>query len=169
MELITCIFILLAKVLETSLATFRIIVINNGKKIMGAVLSGIISIVWMISTSMVVLDLTKHPMRILFLALGCFLGSYLGSYIEEKMAMGSTMLMVVTNNALGAVICDDLRSYGYAVTYTKATGKDSIKNILLIMVPRKQKAEVTEIIKKTDDKAMIISQNAKAVWGGYYV
>lgn len=167
MEICTCLFILLAKVLETSLATFRIIVINNGKKVLGAILSGIISIVWLISTSMVVLDVTHHPFRVLFLAFGCFLGSYLGSFIEEKMAMGTNILMVITNNILGSLICDDLRECGYAATYTKATGKDSIKNILIIMIPRKKREEVLEIIEQRDQNAMIISQNASPMNGGY--
>ncbi len=167
MEILTCFFILIAKITETSLATFRIIVINNGKKLLGAFLSGVISIVWMISTSMVVLDISHHPFRVLFLALGCFLGSYLGSFIEEKMAMGDNMLMAVTNHTLGEEICNDLRNHGYAVTYTKATGKDSIKHILIILIPRKKREEVLSIIEKTDKKALIISQSANPMNGGY--
>lgn len=167
MEIWICFIIFLFKVLETSLATFRIIVINNGKKMLGAILSAIISVVWIISTSLVVMNIKENILRIIFLSFGCFAGSYLGSFIEEKLAMGYSMLMVITNNVLGEVICGDLRRSGYAVTYTKATGRDSIKNILLIMVERKKRTEVSSIIYKTDQKAMIICESAKIVSGGF--
>lgn len=153
--------------METSLATFRIIVINNGKKVLGAILSAVISIIWIISTSLVVFNIKENILRIFFLALGCFVGSYLGSFIEEKLAMGYTMLMVITNNTLGSIICNDLRRSGYAVTYTKATGKDNIKNVLFIMVERKKRLDVSSIIYKTDKDAMIISESAKVMSGGF--
>ncbi len=167
MEILICLFIFLAKLMETSLATFRIIVINNGKKILGAILSAIISIIWIVSTSLVVLNIQQNILRIFFLAIGCFAGSYLGSFIEEKLAMGYTMLMVITNNTLGSIICNDLRKNGYAVTYTKATGKDNIKNVLFIMVERKKRLDVSSIIYKTDKDAMIICESAKIMNGGF--
>ena len=167
MEILICLFIFLAKLMETSLATCRIIVINNGKKILGAILSAIISIIWIVSTSLVVLNIQQNILRIFFLAIGCFAGSYLGSFIEEKLAMGYTMLMVITNNTLGSIICNDLRKNGYAVTYTKATGKDNIKNVLFIMVERKKRLDVSSIIYKTDKDAMIICESAKIMNGGF--
>ena len=81
--------------------------------------------------------------------------------------MGYTMLMVITNNTLGSIICNDLRRSGYAVTYTKATGKDSIKNVLLIMVERKKRMDVSSIIHRTDKDAMIICESAKVMSGGF--
>lgn len=167
MDILICVFILFAKIVETALATFRMIIVASGKKAFGAILSFIISIVWIITTGMVVLDLMKHPFRAICLAVGCLIGSYLGSVIEEKMAMGNNMLMVITNDTLGGLMCDELRSYQYAVTVTKARGKDSVKNILMIMIPRKERMEVCEIIGKVDKDAVIITENAQMVSGGY--
>ncbi|MDD3341908.1 MAG: DUF2179 domain-containing protein [Bacilli bacterium] len=167
MDLILCLFIFVAKVIETALATFRIIIISNGKKFWGAVLSGTIALVWIVTTSMVVLDLAAHPYRAVFLALGCFVGSYLGSLIEEKMAMGSNMMMVISNDVLGPLLYESLRQYKYAVTVTKANGKDSMKYILFMMVPRKERNEISEIIKKIDKDAVIITETAQMINGGY--
>lgn len=167
MEILICLFIFFAKMLETSLATFRIIVINNGKKMLGAILSAVIAIIWILSTSLVVFNIKENIVRIFFLAFGCFSGSFLGSFIEERLALGYTMLMVITSNTLGSIICNDLRKNGYAVTYTKATGKDSVKNILLIMVERKKRMDVSSIIYKTDENAMIISESASVLSGGF--
>lgn len=167
MDIWICLFIFGAKVIETALATFRIIIISNGKKFWGAILSGVISIVWIVTTGMVVLDLARHPLRAVCLALGCLVGSYLGSLIEEKMAMGNNMMIIITNGALGPLMCDDLRRDNYAVTVTKGNGKDSMKHILFVMVPRKQRLEVSAIIKKIDKDAVIITENAQIINGGY--
>lgn len=168
MKLWICFFIFGAKVMETSLGTFRLIVVANGKKWLGAFLSGIISIVWVISTGMVVTNFNKYPLRIIFLALGCFVGSYLGSFIEEKMAMGNNMMVAITNDNFGSIICTHLRIHGYAVTMTKGRGMDNIKNILFIMVPRKKRIEVCSIIEKIDENAMILTYNANMIHGGFF-
>jgi len=163
MELLICFFIFLAKVIETALATFRIIIISNGKKLFGAILSGIISIVWIISTMMVVADMSKYPLRVVFFALGCFAGSYLGSIIEEKMAMGDMVLMIITDDNLGIKICKVLKEKNYEVTFTKGNGKDNTKNIVIAYIPRKERLSVTKIIRNIDSKAIIISENANMI------
>jgi len=43
-----------SKVIENALATLRLIVVANGKKLIGSFLNLIISIIWIISTSLVV-------------------------------------------------------------------------------------------------------------------
>ena len=45
------------KVVENMLSTVRIIVIAKNKKILGAILNGLISLVWIFSTSMVISNL----------------------------------------------------------------------------------------------------------------
>jgi Uncharacterized protein conserved in bacteria len=163
MELLICFFIFLAKVIETALATFRIIIIASGRKIFGAILSGIISVVWIISTMMAVVDMKKYPLRVIFFAIGCFAGSYLGSIIEEKMAMGDMVLMIITDDNFGQKICEILKEKNFEVTFTKGNGQDNTKNIVIAYIPRKERMRVTKIIRDIDNKAIIISENANLI------
>ena len=78
------IIILINKIIENMLSTLRIIVIAKNNKILGAVLNILISIIWICSTSIVIHNLNKDYLKIIFFALGSGIGSYLGSFIEEK-------------------------------------------------------------------------------------
>ena len=114
--------IFISKVIENSLGTLRLIVVANGKKGLGAILQFIIALVWVAVTGAVVTNIMEDPLKIVFFALGSYVGSYVGSFIEEKMALGSNMLM--------AIIDEDLvRNYrrikdnNYAVTVLQGEGK----------------------------------------------
>ena len=72
------------KVVENMLSTVRIIVIAKNKKILGAILNGLISLVWIFSTSMVISNINKNIFKIISFCLGAIIGSYLGSIIENK-------------------------------------------------------------------------------------
>lgn len=86
MNIITYILIFAFKIIENTLSTIRIIVISNRKKILGAILQGTVSIVWVISTSLVVINIQKDPFKIISFTLGATIGSYIGSIIEEKLS-----------------------------------------------------------------------------------
>ncbi len=167
MEILICLLIFALKVLETSLGTFRIIILSNGKKVLSSILSGVIAFIWVVSTGLVVLDIKKSILRIIFLVLGCISGSYIGSIIEEKIAIGNNLLITITSDKLGKLICNSLRQNNFAVTVTRANGIKEIKNILFIMVPRKKQKDVKKLILNIDKNAMIMSESASIIKGGY--
>lgn len=84
MKILTYILIFIFKIIENTLSTLRIIVIADRKKILGAILQAAVSLVWVISTSLVVINIQKDPLKIIAFTLGALIGSYLGSIIEEK-------------------------------------------------------------------------------------
>lgn len=156
MNIFIYIFIFLAKIIENAIATLRLIVVSNGKKMLGAVLNFIISIIWLISTSLVVVDF-KDPIKIIVFALGSFLGSFVGSLMEEKIAIGSNMLFTITSLDKTDLIKDELSNLKYN-TYVLNSND---KNILIIMVLRKNRKQVLDIIKQIDNEAIIISETAR--------
>lgn len=83
--MIICLIIFINKIIENMLGTVRIIVIAKNKKITGAILNGLISLIWILSTSMVLINVDNNPYKIFFFCLGAMIGSYLGSSIEENM------------------------------------------------------------------------------------
>ena len=159
--------IFISKIIENSLGTLRLIVVASGKKNLGAILQFIITLVWIIVTGTVVQNISKDPLTILFFAFGSYIGSYSGSLIEEKLAMGSNLLMAIINNYSATIICNELTKKGVGITSFNGEGTFNKKKILLIFVSRKKQSEVTHIIKTIDKKAMIISERAKSLYGGY--
>ena len=99
------------------------------------------------STSMVVID--NNIYKILVFAFGSLIGSYLGSVLEEKIALGNNMLLVVSkkiNSIQKELNCDT-----YPIN----------KEILVIMTSRKKRKEVIDLILNIDNQAKIISESAK--------
>ena len=166
MAIFTYIFIFVSKIIENAIGTLRLIVVSNGKKILGAILQLIIALVWVLSTGLVVVNVNKDPLKIVFFCLGSLVGSYLGSIIEEKLALGSNMLTCITDKNNGMI--DYIRKRGYALTCVEGKGKDSDKNVLFIMIKRKEMYKVVKMLKRKDKNSMIISEVATTVNGGYY-
>ena len=159
--------IFISKVIENSLGTLRLIVVANGKKGLGAILQFIIALVWVVVTGAVVTNIMEDPLKIVFFALGSYVGSYVGSFIEEKMALGSNMLMAIVDEDYGEEIIEELRINNYAVTVLQGEGKDKGRNVLMIMVPRKKRREIVEIVNSIDSSSMIVAESATTISGGY--
>ena len=138
-------FIFICKILENSIATLRLIIVSNGKKLEGAILNFILSFIWIISTSLVVLN--NNIYKVLIFAIGSLIGSYVGSILEEKIALGNNMLFVISKK------------------YKKISSIENTylinKDILMIMVKRKNRKNIIDKILSIDNKAIIISESAK--------
>lgn len=138
-------FIFICKILENSIGTLRMIIVSNGKKLEGAILNFILSFIWIISTSLVVLN--NNIYKILIFAIGSLIGSYMGSILEEKIALGNNMLFVVSKK--------------YKILKSIENTYLINKDILMIMVKRKKRKEIIDKILTIDNKAIIISESAK--------
>lgn len=159
-------FIFLAKVIEISLGTLRMIVVANGKKWLGAFLQLANALVWIFSTGAVLVGINEDYLKIAVFAIGSFAGSYAGSFIEEKLAIGTNMLTCITSCG-NTNMLDALRKAGYAVTVLKGCGMEEEKEIYLILTPRKKRHRAVLIVKKYDQNCMIVSESAVSVSGGY--
>lgn len=155
------------KVFENTLGTLRLIVVANGKKHTGAFLQFIISLIWIFSTTITINNITKDYFKIIAFALGCYVGSLIGSILEEKIALGSNLIIVITNINSSKCMIKKLRNNNFAVTSFKGQGKDEFRKILIIMVKRKLRQNIFSIVKSCDKNALIIVEIANAS-GGYY-
>ncbi len=153
------IFILLSKIIENALSTLRLIVVANGKKKLGAFLNGIIALVWIFVTSIVIVNINKDMFKIVFFCIGSIIGSYLGSIIEEKIALGSNMLICIIKEEFENIIKEKLKNY----QITTICEKNNSYSILLIFIRRKETKKISKIIKKIDKNAIIISEKAKTL------
>lgn len=137
------------KLLENTLSTLRLILVSNGKKILGSILLFLVSIVWIISSSIAIINLNIE--MILVFSIGSLVGSYIGSLIEEKLALGNNILICISNNQ----ISDNLRKEGYIITELE---NHKNQQILFIIIQRKKQKELIKKIRLFDNKAVIISE-----------
>ena len=145
-------FIFISKIIENAISTLRLILVANGKKFLGAILNLIISLIWIISTSLVIIDIQNDYFKIVVFILGSFLGSYVGSLIEEKIAIGSNMLFLVSKKEIE--IKEQLDKLNYSCHIIN-------DNILIVMVNRNKRKDVLNIIRNIDNECIIISETAR--------
>lgn len=151
--------IFISKIIENALATLRLIVVANGKKILGAILQGIVALVWIFVTGIVIIDVNKDPIKIIIFCVGSIVGSYLGSLLEQKIGMGTNMLLCVIKEEYENDIKEKLQDY-QIITLCE---KDKNYSILFIVMKRKETREISNIIKNIDNDAILISEKIKLV------
>lgn len=149
--------IFILKVIENTLSTLRLIIVADGKKKLGAILQGIVALLWIIAISIVIVDIKKDMFKIIFFILGSIVGSYLGSILEEKIALGDNIIICLTNKKYENIINDKVAKYNSISLYNN----DSI--ILLIITKRKNLYKIKNILTKIDKKIIIISEKAKTI------
>ena len=143
--------IFISKILENTLSTLRIIVVSNGKKKLGAILQGLVALIWIFVTGVVIIDINKDIVKILFFVIGSIVGSYLGSCLEEKIALG-TNLVIIKSSKL-----DELK-------YVFKNYNLIIKNnYLLFISQRKNTKDIVNKANSIDNNSKIILEKIKIV------
>lgn len=160
--------IFFAKIVEVTISTIRVVYVNKGEKIIGAVLGFFEVLIWLIVVSTVLNNITEDPIKIVIYCLAFALGNYLGVIIESKIAVGLSSIQVVVNEKNGEPLADILREHGFGVTIIEGKGKnDSKKNLLFIQLKRKRISEAIKIIHEANDKAYITVNDIKSTSGGF--
>ena len=143
--------IFISKILENTLSTLRIIVVSNGKKKLGAILQGLVALIWIFVTGVVIIDINKDIVKIVFFVIGSIVGSYLGSCLEEKIALG-TNLVIIKSSKL-----DELK-------YVFKNYNLIIKNnYLLFISQRKNTKNIVNKASSIDNNSKIILEKIKIV------
>jgi uncharacterized protein YebE (UPF0316 family) len=158
--------ILVSKVVEVSLGTLRLILINKGYRREGTILSFFEIILWTFVASRVIMGIAEAPIKGIVYSIGFSLGIYLGSKIENFIGMGKVLIQTIVSRDNSDNMASLLRSKGYAVTSVEARGRDSEKTVLMIFANRKGKEEIIREIHKLDGTAMIISNDVSTLQGG---
>lgn len=162
------IIIFCAKIVEVSISTIRMVYINKGERVKGAVLGFIEILIWLIVVSSVLNNITEDPIKVFIYAAAFSLGNYIGVTIESKIAVGLASIQVVVNEETGQILAEILRDESYGVTIIEGKGKDDNKKILLfIQLKRKKIPDAVKIIKQTAPQAYITVNDIKSMVGGY--
>ncbi|HHU28069.1 TPA: DUF2179 domain-containing protein [bacterium] len=159
--------IFVAKVVEVTLATLRIILVNRGYRTQGTILALVEIALWVVIASRVIVGINEQPLKAVVYCLGFALGVYLGSKIENFLAFGQMLIQVITPSDEGDELASYLRSKGIAVTTIDGTGKESPKKILMIYCNRKNKDMIISEINKIDNNLMIVATDVSSLKGGY--
>lgn len=166
-------FIFFGKILEVTVATVRLVLINRGERLKGAVIAFFEVILWLVVTGTVLVGFQQDIWRCVVFALAFALGNYLGSWLESKLAFGLCSIQVivsqdnVAHENTAQTLAQTLRHENFAVTILEGKGKLGKRDILLLHLKRKRIPRAVSIIKENLENAVITVNDVKVIRGGY--
>ena len=158
--------IFLLKVLEITVMTVRLILVNRGFKVQASILAFFELILWVFVAGSVLDNVMKYPIKGIVYSLAYSVGVYLGSIIEKKLAFGKVMLQIILPTDESDSVAALLREQRIGVTTVNAQGYKGSKAILIVYANRKGVHKLKEDILKVDPNVVIGESDITELSGG---
>ena len=146
--------------------TMRTILTLKGYRYVAAIVSFVEVLIYVVGLGLVMSSLDQIQ-NIVAYAFGFSIGIIVGMKIEEKLALGYTVVNV-TSSEYELDLPNELRNLGYGVTHYEAFGRDGSRMVMQILTPRKYELKLMDTI-KLRSKAFIIAYEPRNIHGGFWV
>lgn len=123
--------------------------------------------VYTVGLSMVMTYIEENVIYLIFYALGFGLGIYLGMMIENRIALGYSVLQIFTDDEDHG-LAEALRERGYGVTIQPGYGRNGARLVLTILTPRSTEVALRNTLNELSPSAFFISYDAKYIHGGFW-
>jgi uncharacterized protein YebE (UPF0316 family) len=150
-----------ARILDVSIGTLRIIFVARSLKGWAALLGFFESLIWVLAISQVMQNLTNVLTYVAF-ALGFSAGNYVGVLIEERIALGSLIIRIITRKDAAELI-GHLWQAGYGVTSLSARGETGPVQLIFTVCRRRNLQEVITLIKRFNPRAFYTIEDVRFV------
>lgn len=150
--------IFLARVLDVSIGTIRMVFISKGFKKIAPVLGFFEILIWIIAVKQIMDNLT-HPILYFAYAGGFAFGTYIGMKIEEKLSVGKVLVRIFIKKENEAII-SELRK-DYRITVSEAQGRDGNVKIVFAILNKKKMKPFLKKIKNVNSKAFYTIEDIK--------
>jgi len=157
--------IFIARILDVSTGTIRIIMVSKGSKILAPILGFFEAIIWLLAITQVMQHLSNIACFIAY-GFGFAMGNYVGIVIEEKIALGLQAVRFITKDTVD-ILTMTLRDEGYGATVIEATGGKGKVNIIFSIVPRKNIDNVLSLAREIDPNVFVSIQDIRSVKSGF--
>ena len=141
-------FIFLAEVCVVTISTMRTIFVSRGMKFLAPMLGMFEVSIWLFAIGEVMKNLNDWTCSAAF-AGGFTLGNFLGILLEEKLAIGSVGVRMITHREASRLI-EDLRAAEYGVTRIDALGATGPVQVVYTVIKRKELERVLTIARRFD-------------------
>jgi uncharacterized protein YebE (UPF0316 family) len=158
--------IFIARILDVSIQTIRIIFISRGHKIISPVLGFFEVLIWLLAISQIIKNLS-NPLCYLAYGGGFAAGTYIGLLIEEKLAIGTYLVRIITRMDASPLV-SALRDASYGVTNIPAQGAEGKVCVIYTVVRRVSVPEVLAIIERHNPGAFYTIENVRSVSAGTF-
>ncbi len=162
-SLLGALLILVLRVIDVTLGTFRTILLVQGKKYHAGFIGFFEVLIWLFAMRFVFQHL-DNLVNMLGYAVGFALGNVLGITLEEKVALGYVQVNVISKH-YNDKIADTLRKSKFGVTLIPAEGGSGGMSVLIVIIRRKDLRLIKNLIESVDKDAFITVQHSRPYRG----
>ena len=153
--------IFLARIVDVSMGTIRVIFISKGFKKIAPILGFFEVIVWLLAISQVMKNLTNWISYIAYGA-GFAAGTYVGMYLEEKISIGKVILRIITKKDSHEMV-KKIRSRWHATIIDGETSLNSKVKIIFMVLKKKEVEDVISVVNDYQPKAFYTIEDVRFV------
>jgi len=143
--------IFLARVVDVSMGTIRVIFVSRGLKYLAPVVGFFEILVWLLAIGQIMKNLSS-PLCYIAYAGGFAAGNYLGIVIAEKLSLGVALIRVVTQKDASSLV-EQLKTDNFGVTSVDGHGTVGQVKVVFTVVQRRQVNDVIALIKQFNPNA----------------
>jgi uncharacterized protein YebE (UPF0316 family) len=164
-QIVLPLVVFLAELLVVTISTIRIIFVSRGMRILAPLLGFFEITIWLYAITRIMQNLNTSIC--LAFAAGFTLGNYLGILIEEKLAMGTALVRLITGKDPGELV-GKLARADFGVTCMEGQGATGRVQVILTVVKRKEVERVVSLIKQFDPKIFYSIDEVQTVNEGVF-
>lgn len=161
------ILIFISRLGDVTMATLRHIFISKGLKKIVPILGFFEVLIWLIAMRQVFSHLDNIACFIAWAA-GFSAGTYLGMYIEERMAIGTQIIRIISGDDI-TPLTEALKLKQQGVTIVDGQGAIGPVKLVYTIVKRANKTEIIDLIQTHTPNAFYTIEDVKGSEHGFFV
>jgi uncharacterized protein YebE (UPF0316 family) len=161
--------IFIARVVDVSLGTLRIIFTARGRRYLAPLLGFVEVFIWIVIVSQITRQ-ASNLLAYLAYAAGFAAGNYVGIWIENRLAIGTLIIRAILpdEGVMATDLAATLHQAGYGVTRVAGTGANGPVQLIYTVIRRKDLAQVSALIRQTHPRAFLTVEELRSVAEGIF-
>ena len=153
--------IFLARVVDVSINTLRIMFVLNGKKTIAPILGFFEALIWLLAIGQIFQNI-NNPMSYVAYAGGYAMGTYVGMVIEERLALGRVLVRVITPEPLPELV-EYMKEKEFRFTSVGAEGRYGKVILMFTVIKREMLKSFISKLKESHEKAFYTIESVKRI------
>lgn len=137
--------IFLARIMDVSINTIRIIYVLGGRKMTATLLGFFESFIWLMAIRQIFEHLDNWLCYVAYPA-GFATGIFVGMMIEERIAYGKVIVRIITSKDVKELI-SYIQAEGLRYTHVDSRGKDGPENLVFTVLERERLERLLDVLK----------------------
>ncbi|MFA7566933.1 MAG: DUF5698 domain-containing protein [Alkalispirochaeta sp.] len=161
--LLTAVFIFLARLMDVSLGTVRLIFSSRGYQKLAPLIGFFEILLWVVVIQQVMVNMSDWINAVAY-AGGFAAGTYVGIGVEKALSLGDVLIRAIIPGS-GGVLSGKLRDAGFAVTEINAGGRDGPVTLLFTLIPRRHFQSAKTVIESAGQSIVYSAEDVNLVAG----